>query len=582
MSPIIHVDAEMAAESALAEMIDALDCRASFVLEAGAGAGKTYSLVRALRHLIATSAPQLLRRDQKIACITFTNAARDEIESRTDRHPIVYAATIHSFCWSQLSRHQVQLREMLMDLPKWPERLEESGGIRGREVRYDDRGFASASSDEFVSLAHDDIPRLMAAILGNRRFRGILVDRFPIILVDEYQDTDLILTEGFKTHLLDTEANVQLGFFGDPWQKIYGDGCGALEHSRLRRIEKHANFRSRAAIVGVLNRMRPDLPQVPADQTAEESISVFTTNDWVGTRRSTAPWKNDLPSDVAHEFLQSAMKRLELDGWDFSPAKTKILMLTHNVLASEQGYRELAEVFSRSEYYIKKEDPHIAYLIDVLEPATIAFGSRRYGDMFASLGGRHKIKSPVEKQRWFDEMDQIVEMQRTGTVGDVMDLLLSSSRIILPGRVEGRERDLLNLSTITDEIRLKVLQRLTALRGIPYVQVKALSEFVDGHTPFSTKHGVKGQEFQNVLVVVGKGWTMYNFNQMLEWVATGVPTGKEETFARSRNLFYVACSRPIARLALLFTEQLSGDALGIVGNWFGSEHVLPLSDPSVR
>jgi DNA helicase-2/ATP-dependent DNA helicase PcrA len=582
MPSSLHPDAETAAEFAITAMIDALDRRDSFVLEAGAGAGKTTSLVRALRHLIETCAPHLLRGDQKIACITYTNAARDEIESRTDKHPVVYAATIHSFCWSQLSRHQVQLREMLIDLPKWRERLEESGGIQGREVTYDERGFASASSDEFVSLAHDDIPRLMAALLGNRRFREILVDGFPIILIDEYQDTNLILTEGFKTHLLETEANVQLGFFGDPWQKIYGDGCGALEHSRLRRIEMKANFRSRSAIVNVLNRMRPDLPQVPADQTVEESISVFTTNDWVGTRQSRVPWKNDLPSDVAHEFLQSAMNRLELDGWDFSPAETKILMLTHNVLASEQGYRELAGVFSRSEYYIKKEDPHIAYFIDVLEPATIAFSNRRYGDMFASFGGRHKIKSPVEKRRWFDEMNQIVELQRTGTIGDVMDSLLSSSQIDLPGRVKERERDLINLSTITDEGQLKVLQRLTALRCIPYVQVKALSEFVDGHTPFSTKHGVKGQEFQNVLVVVGKGWTMYNFNQMLEWAATGVPTGKEETFERSRNLFYVACSRPIARLALLFTEQLSSDALGIVGSWFGSEHVLSLSDPSAR
>ena len=52
------------------------DCLAegrSFVLDAGAGAGKTYSLVEGLKKLCAPPVAARLRRDgQQIACITYT------------------------------------------------------------------------------------------------------------------------------------------------------------------------------------------------------------------------------------------------------------------------------------------------------------------------------------------------------------------------------------------------------------------------------------------------------------------------------------------------------------------------------
>jgi DNA helicase-2/ATP-dependent DNA helicase PcrA len=34
-------------------------------------------------------------------------------------------------------------------------------------------------------------------------------------------------------------------------------------------------------------------------------------------------------------------------------------------------------------------------------------------------------------------------------------------------------------------------------------------------TPFATKHGVKGEEYENVIVVVGRGWNQYNFSDFL-------------------------------------------------------------------
>ena len=51
---------------------------------------------------------------------------------------------------------------------------------------------------------------------------------------------------------------------------------------------------------------------------------------------------------------------------------------------------------------------------------------------------------------------------------------------------------------------------------------------------------------------------------------------RREKFESNRNLFYVACSRPKVRLALLFTQLLSPAALAQITAWFGADHVIEL------
>ena len=112
-----------------------------------------------------------------------------------------------------------------------------------------------------------------------------------------------------------------------------------------------------------------------------------------------------------------------------------------------------------------------------------------------------------------------------------------------------------------------------------YQEIVALTDYLDGHSPFETKHGVKGAEFENVIVVVGRGWNRYNFNEMLELARDvgRIPANKQEAFERNRNLFYVACSRPKRRLAMLFTQKLSATAMQTVQAWFGADAVEALA-----
>jgi len=565
--------AEIAAQKALDEMYECIRARQNFRMEAGAGAGKTYSLVEALRLIIDEQGATLLRKSQKVACISYTNVATNEIVSRTDGHPAVHASTIHSFCWELIKSFQPILREEVSRIERWSDKLEEAGGVGTRTIDYD-LGYRRVN-ETHLFLHHDDVLTLAVELMEQQKFRRILTARFPILFVDEYQDTNANVGNSIVRHFVASRVGPLIGLFGDSWQKIYGDGIGLIEHENLRHIGKEANFRSVKEVVEVLNRMRPDLPQKVKDPDATGSVTVYHSNKWVGQRLGGNHWAGDLPAEVSHAYLEQLRRRLSDSGWDVEPQTTKILMLTHNVLAAEQKYATIASAFRYADSFIKKEDPHIAFLVDTVEPASLAFQNGRYGEMFATIGIRSDcIQSLADKHTWARDMRSLSELRETGTIGEVLDLLKQTCRPKLPDTVRRTETELANASPEDIEDSL-TLSQISKLRDIRYTELISLALFVNDHTPFSTKHGVKGAEFENVVVVLGRGWNRYNWDQFLNWFANGFPASKADSYERNRNLFYVTCSRPKKRLALLFTQELSGTSLGTLCAWFGEENVIP-------
>lgn len=570
--------AEKAAEAALKLVYECIREGKSFRLEAGAGAGKTHTLISALKYLISSQGAAFLRLHKRVACITYTNVAKNEIESRTDRHPAIFCDTIHAFCWSAIKDFQPQLRKELPFLERWAEKLKESGGVGTRTIEYK-LGHGKVHPDS-ISLYHNDVLDLFVVLTKYKKFRTLLVSRYPILFIDEYQDTDAGFAEALKVHFLGAEAGPQIGLYGDHWQKIYRGVCGKIESPALTAINKEANFRSVKVVVDVLNRMRPELPQYVKDPNAEGFVAVYHINEWAGERRTEANWKGELPAKVAHGYLKALGQKLADQGWEFAEDKSKILMLTHNVLAEEQGYRNLAGVFEYTESFIKKEDEHIAFLVDVLEPACIAYENKRFGETFAVMGGSTPaIHSHSDKLKWATDMEALLKIRSNGTIGEVINHLRKTQHPPIPDSIERKERELEQLGPDPNFEEGSPIETLYKLRSISYQEVVALDRFLDGHTPFATKHGVKGAEFENVLVVVGKGgWNLYNFNQMLELGEDPdhIPQNKWDAFERARNLFYVACSRPRKRLALLFTQEVSAKALATLGKWFGKESIYSL------
>ncbi len=571
--PMPETPAEQASRIALERVYAALAEGRSFRLEAGAGAGKTYSLIKALEYLIEKHASDMPRRGQQIACITYTNIAREEIEARTGKHPIIRCDTNHGFCWSLINGFQRQLRELIAAMPAWQEQIAEAGGIGERRIEYS-LGHRSIR-ERTLSLHHDDILPLTIALMEHAKFRRLVAQRYPIILIDEYQDTDADWVAAIKQHFLGAEGVPLFGFFGDHWQKIYGSGCGKLEHPAVEEIDKGANFRSVQPVVNVLNAMRPALPQFVKDAELPGEVHVFHTNSWAGRRQTGGHWAGDLPGPEAHQALELVRGQLEAVGWEITPEHTKILMLTHRVLATEQGYSSLPAAFRFNESFTRKEHLYISWFVDMLEPASDAFAARRYGAMFEALGsGVPHLRRPTDKQAWSASMQELAGLRANGSVAEVLGHLQAARRPRLPDAIVDRERELAAFDRDGEEQMPPMLAEIGRLHSVPYAEISSLRRYLDGSSPFETKHGVKGAEFENVLVIVGRGWNLYNFNEMLELAgAAAIPAARQAAYERNRNLFYVACSRPKRRLALLFTQQLSPAALATLENWFGADNV---------
>ena len=373
---------------------------------------------------------------------------------------------------------QKRLRLELPNIESWSKLLAEEGEIEAQRVQYE-TGYRSINETE-ISIHHDDVIALTIALMENSKFRQILIDRYPVILIDEYQDTDKAWIDSIKCHFLGREDAPQFGFFGDHWQKIYGEGCGQIEHPNLIHIGKEANFRSVRTVVDCLNRIRPELPQFVVDPNIEGEVRVFHTNPWRGERQRGGHWGGDLPNDVAENALQTVLDQLKGEGWELSPETTKVLMLTHRALASRQGYPSIPDVFQFNESFTNKEHPYIAFFDDVLEPACDAYLSRKYGEMFRAFGSKiPAIRTYGDKRKWSEAMDRLIELRNNATVGDVVAHLLAVLRAWIPDAVARREREMREFRDSEGELS-RVEKELKDLHDVPYQEIVALCRYLTG------------------------------------------------------------------------------------------------------
>lgn len=567
MTEVVQTNpAEAAAAAAWEALKGCLDDGSSFVFEAGAGAGKTYSLIAALRYILKNRTRELQRSHRQVACVTYTNVARDMIIAQTDGDPAIYCDTTHAFAWMLVSPFQKRLRELILTLPGWADRVEEVNAENITAVGYA-LGRRSLE-DGTASLHHDDIFPVFIEMMRSAKFRNVVASRFPVILVDEYQDTNAALIECIKREFIGNPRMPQFGFFGDHWQKIYGDGCGSITHEALKRIDKKANFRSTKPIVDSLNLIRPDLAQAVKDPAAPGEVHIFHTNGWGGVRLTANHWQGDLPAAESTRALRIVRTELESVGWDFA-GDTKVLMLTHRALATEMGYGSLPTVFAFNDSFTRKANDVIAYFHEHLEPAARAYLAKRFGKMFEAIDAERPVMNgPADKARWADAMRRLCELRDTGTVGDVIAHLSSTGLPILSDAVLRQERELSDALASGEPLTGRI-QELQALHAVSYQEIISLCTYHDGHSPFETKHGVKGDQFDNVLVVFGRGWSAYDFNLYLKMVRHPEAIGtRTAAYERCRNLFYVAVSRPRRRLALVFTHLLDADAMATLSGWF--------------
>ena len=52
---------------------------------------------------------------------------------------------------------------------------------------------------------------------------------------------------------------------------------------------------------------------------------------------------------------------------------------------------------------------------------------------------------------------------------------------------------------------------IEAFLNLDYAQFIAVKDFLHPEAQYSTEHGVKGEEYDNVIFVISKGWNQYQF-----------------------------------------------------------------------
>ena len=82
----------------------------NFLLSGGAGSGKTYSLVQTINFIKENY------NNKSIACITYTNAAVNEIKNRVVDNKNLKVSTIHDFLWENIKKFQKELRKCIVEL----------------------------------------------------------------------------------------------------------------------------------------------------------------------------------------------------------------------------------------------------------------------------------------------------------------------------------------------------------------------------------------------------------------------------------------------------------------------------------
>jgi len=568
----------------------------SFAMIAGAGAGKTTSLISALDHVRNIFGSLLFKQGQRVACITYTKRAVSVIRERLGYDELFEVSTLHSFLWGEMGRFNADIHEAVTEyvIPAHirAAREKDNGGkskdaIAARQkadkledelraltvVRswtYDDSNFSTFNEG---LLGHDDVISVAGYLLQEKSvFRRILGSRYPFIFVDEAQDTFVSIVEGLN-ELGKGVGLPMVGYFGDPWQQIYDGRAGDFSPPEAGiTITKTENFRCCSQVVDLLNAFRTDVEQVPSGYAADLEGSVELVLVEAESPEGERKTYTKEQCDRALAKMDQAMKE-----WGWTECKdVKLLFLVRQMIARRLGFEQLNSLFmsdfasSRAEADFK-EGRHLLLLpfMDVILPLIRAHEKgdqrgvidllRSKSPYFASEGpnSNRSLGEMIELSR--SSIEQLQKAWATSTVKEVLiltqklELTRMSERLIEHLKRAPRSEDFdkeLHAQDKGDWLADKFFTMSTE-ELFPYF------DFISENTPFSTQHGVKGEEYRDVVVVfddVEARWSHYNFSKLLAPETIGKPT--EGQLNRGSKLAYVCFSRAELNLRiLLFTSS---------------------------
>lgn len=572
----------------------------AFAMVAGAGSGKTTSLVKALASIRGTHGAQLTRDGARIACITYTEVAAAEIWNDVGNDPLFHISTIHSFLWTIVKPFQNDIRKWVAQrinekIARAQDRLSNSRTQRAtREqltadvTRYERQGAAIQSVPAFYygtgsnyakgMLGHDDILRMGPEFINSRKlFRQLVTRQFPFIMVDESQDTAPEIVFALRQLFAEGTEKFCLGFFGDPMQKIYLTGVGPIELGpHWVQITKPENFRCPQSVLAVVNNIRAEndgLRQIRGRTIKVDGKDIAVE----GTAGLYLLKADERRTDRLTKLRAHLAETTGDPGWLPETNAVRLLVLVHRMAAARLGFpnlyaalndkapREFKEGLIEGTAWVLR--PFLTYLLPLVLAvrAENKFEAMRLLRKFCPLlSGDQLAEADVpallnQIGTAVNELTRMFENNPVPTIRDVLTLVKDQQLATLDPRFDSYlgEADADDLFDEADEERTSMV----AFLGCSPRELLNYRTYLEGASPFATHQGVKGAEFDRVLVVLDDEESAYNLFSYEKYFGISplsatdqknVAEGNDSVLSRTSRLFYVCCSRATQHLAVAF------------------------------
>lgn len=626
------IDAEV--DQHIVEYLTA-DTPKSFFLFAGAGSGKTRSLVLALKEVCATHGERYRKHNQTIGVITYTNAACDEIIQRLDFNPLIEVSTIHSFIWALISpfNHDIKAwleTNLLTEIKELQEQqgkgragtkaaIDRAKSIESKQKRFSNlakiKKFTYNPNGENIgqdSLNHNEVIEIGAYFLTHKPLmQDILIGKFPILLIDESQDTIKSLMEAFLEVQQKHSTRFALGLFGDTMQRIYGHGkedLGRNLPSGWESPAKKMNHRSPHRVIQLINKIRS-----AADIHKQEA----RTDKPQGIVRVFVLSRDIADKTQAETKIKAKMGEITSDPlWAGPNADVKTLTLEHHMAASRMGFSDmfapLYEIDSFRTGLLDGSLPGIRVFSQQVLPLITAMRSndefaamailRKYSPYLSKTAladaGQHQLNQITKAKTAVTDLVALWKDNKKPTFSEVLRSIASNNLFEIPESLSpitlrdkaeqaAAEKSDATTSIETDSTSAKI-DAWDKFLATPFEQIELYQQYVSGKAPFGTHQGVKGLEFSRVMVIMddaeARGF-LFSYDKLLGVKGKTVTDlknekeGKETGIERTRRLFYVTCSRAKDSLAIvIYSESPETVKDNVIREgWFEANEVILLN-----
>ncbi len=589
--------------------------RKSFFLFAGAGSGKTYSLVLLLKKIHNSIGKDLLLQGKNVAVITFTNAATDEIINRLDYSPIFHISTIHSFVWEVIKYYQSDIKRLYCsyieeDLKALEKKIKETKNKTTKtylssveKLEYQKERLAKAqtiekfvynpngSNPEYNALRHAEVIRISARmIIESRMLQRIIAQRYPILLIDESQDTKKELVDVFFEIQRNFTDIFTLGLLGDQKQRIYADGKENIEDSIPTEWEKpvkRMNYRCAKRIIQLANDIGKDIDinaeQRPREDANDGFVRLFIIQQRDGLNKD----------EIEQNVMRIMSEQTRDEKWAAIDADVKVLTLEHMMAARRLGFSSFfAPLYKVSKYqmtFLQGTVSEIEFFTKEILP--IAESIKEDGRIALEILKKHSpllsgqdTKNPYELYlKCREEAIKVANLVNGNeTIRVVVDEIIKSQLLIVPDVV--KQAYMLNPSDIEDIVE-EDIRAWVEVMDLPINMVRSYDDYVNHRSQFDTHQGVKGLEFDRVMVIIDdseiRGFLfsydkLFGVKDLSDADLKNKENGKETSIERTQRLFYVTCTRAKNSLAVvMYTNNSEGvKTETIKKGWFEESEII--------